>query len=83
MASAKELIQTCVDDRLCTGKNHHTVTLSIPQPAVGKVIGRQGANIKSIQRESGAKVSMSVLGCKGQYVRTCSGVQIQYNLPAV
>ncbi|XP_064387727.1 tudor and KH domain-containing protein homolog isoform X2 [Halichondria panicea] len=70
VASAKELIQASVDERLSSGKNQQTVTLTLPQRAVGKVIGRQGANIKSIQRESGAKVTM-VTGGRNEAVRVC------------
>lgn len=67
VASARELIQSAVDERLTAHRNQQTLTLTLPQRAVGKVIGRQGANIRSIQRESGAKVSMDlyVLGRVG------------------
>ncbi len=57
VANARELIETAVNERLSSVQNQQTVTLTLPQRAVGRVIGRQGANIRAIQRESGAKVS--------------------------
>ena len=33
------------------------VSVPVPQHAIGRIIGRGGANIRSLQRESGAKVS--------------------------
>ncbi len=57
VASARELIETAVNERISSTKNQQTVTLTLPQSAVGKIIGRQGTNIRAIQRESGAKMS--------------------------
>lgn len=71
--SAQELIQTAVDEKLSSTRNQQTLTLTLPQKAVGRVIGRQGANIRSIQRESGAKVSM-MSGGQSEAVRLCEVV---------
>ena len=68
--AAQELIQQAVDEKLTTSKNQQMLTLTIPQRAVGRIIGRQGANIRSIQRESGAKVTM-IDGSRSDSVRTC------------
>lgn len=68
--AAQELIQQAVDEKMNTSRNQQMLTLTIPQRAVGRIIGRQGANIRSIQRESGAKVTM-VDGSRSDSVRTC------------
>ena len=53
--AAKEKVQEMVRARLEGGQSQ-TVVLPVPHHAVGRIIGRGGANIRCLQRESGAKV---------------------------
>lgn len=58
--SAGESVRECVRRRM-EESEAQVVAVSVPQYAIGRLIGRGGANIRSIQRESGAKVSLK--GC--------------------
>lgn len=49
----KECVQRKLEDN-----NAQTVAVPVPSYAIGRIIGRGGANIRAIQRESGAKVSI-------------------------
>lgn len=53
--AAKERVQEMVRAKLEGGQSQ-TVVMPVPKHAVGRIIGRGGANIRSLQRESGAKV---------------------------
>lgn len=53
--AAKEKVQEMVRAKLEGGQSQ-TVVMSVPLHAVGRIIGRGGANIRCLQRESGAKV---------------------------
>lgn len=48
----KEFVQRKMEDHMA-----QSVVVPVPQHAIGRLIGRGGANIRSVQRESGAKVS--------------------------
>ena len=50
--SVRELVQRKMEDH-----NAQKVSVPVPQHAIGRLIGRGGANIRALQRESGAKVS--------------------------
>lgn len=54
--SAEEKVKECVRRKMEDHKAQ-SVGVSVPQHAIGRLIGRGGANIRSLQRESGAKVS--------------------------
>lgn len=47
------------------------VSLALPHYAVGRVIGRQGSNIRSLQRESGARIEVAQGSCDDQGEREC------------
>lgn len=68
--AAQELVQQAVDDKLTSTQNQQMLTVTIPRKAVGRIIGRHGANIRSLQRESGAKITM-MDGSRSDSVRTC------------
>ena len=53
--SAGESVRECVRQKMeeCEAQ---IVAVPVPQHAIGRLIGRGGANIRSLQRESGAKV---------------------------
>ena len=53
--SAGEGVRECVRRRM-EESEAQTVCVPVPEYAIGRLIGRGGANIRSIQRESGAKV---------------------------
>lgn len=40
-------------------REEEVVTLALPHYAVGRVIGRQGGNVRSLQRESGARIEVA------------------------
>jgi len=44
---------------------NESLQISVPNSAVGAIIGAGGANIKQIMRESGAFVNVSGLACSG------------------
>lgn len=54
--SAEEKVKECVQRKM-DDHNAQSVAVPVPQHAIGRLIGRGGANIRSVQRESGAKVS--------------------------
>ena len=58
MTAAEEKLQKVIEEKI-NEKEPESVTVSVPQSAVGKIIGRQGTNIRTFQRESGAKIIMS------------------------
>lgn len=57
--SAQESVHSIIDQKLSEKKNLKEIRLLIPELAIGKLIGRRGINIRSIQRQSGAKVSVA------------------------
>ena len=60
--SAGNSVRECVRTRMEV-RETQTVTVPVPQYGIGRLIGRGGANIRSIQRESGAKVSEHCSDC--------------------
>ena len=62
--AAEGAIKKLIEEKLRGGESE-SVTVTIPQFAVGRIIGRQGANIRSLQRESGARVSVERGGEEG------------------
>ena len=53
--SVRESVRRKVED-----KEAQCVAVPVPQHAIGRLIGRGGANIRSVQRESGAKVRLTL-----------------------
>lgn len=58
--SACEKVRECVK-KVEEKETQVSVGVPIPVYAIGRLIGRGGANIRAIQRESGAKVSLTFL----------------------
>ena len=58
--SACESVRECVRRRM-EEREAQTVAVTVPSYAIGRLIGRGGANIRAVQRESGAKVSSLIL----------------------
>ena len=73
--AVKKVVQESVRER---EEEKEKVTMSVPQFAVGRIIGRQGATIRALQRESGARINM-VRGSDGALESVCvvSGSQEQ------
>ena len=59
-----------MEDQLQAGANQVETTISIPSCTVGRLIGRQGVNIKRLQQESGARINVNS-GYKSEDVRQC------------
>lgn len=51
--------RAAMDEEAVDASEGGAMSVSVPAFAVGRIIGRQGANIRSIQRVSGARVSMT------------------------
>lgn len=75
--AAEEAVKKVVQEGVREGEEEK-VTVRVPQFAVGRIIGRQGATIRALQRESGARVNM-VRGSEGSLESACvvSGSQEQ------
>ena len=72
--SAEEAIRSIIDQRLSEKKDRKETRLLIPDHAVGKLIGRRGTNIRSIQRQTGAHVSVEErAGAGGDRICVVSG----------
>lgn len=57
--SAEEKVKECVRRKM-EDQEAQSVVVPVPHHAIGRLIGRGGANIRSVQRESGAKVRLSL-----------------------
>lgn len=68
--AAEESIKRTVEERM-SEREAGSVTVAVPQHAVGRIIGRQGANIRSLQRQSGARLVVS-RGSEESAERTCT-----------
>ena len=56
--NAESVVRTIVQDKLSQSFEQKESRVLIPENAVGRLIGRRGANIRSIRRQSGASVSI-------------------------
>ncbi len=56
--TAVEMLRKVIEERVRALEERETVSISVPSSAVGRIIGRQGANIRTLQRESGATISV-------------------------
>ena len=57
IAKAEESVKKLIEEKL-NAPQPQTLCISIPQSSVGKLIGKQGSNIRQMQRESGAKIEV-------------------------
>lgn len=71
--SAQKSVNSIIDQKLSEKKNLKETRILIPELAVGKLIGRRGTNIRSIQHQSGAKVSVGESGGTGSRLCLVSG----------
>ena len=69
--SACEKVRECVK-KVEEKETQVSVGVPVPVYAIGRLIGRGGANIRAIQRESGAKVSLTFLPLGYTYILTYS-----------
>lgn len=60
--AAEEMLKKVIEEKMRMKEEEETVSMAVPSIAVGRIIGRQGANIRTLQRESGAAVSIPVGG---------------------
>lgn len=67
--SACEKVRECVK-KVEEKETQVSVGVPVPVYAIGRLIGRGGANIRAIQRESGAKVSLIFLPLGYTYILT-------------
>ncbi len=56
--AAEEMLRKVIEERSRVKVEAESVSIAVPSSAVGRIIGRQGANIKTLQRESGAKITI-------------------------
>ncbi|KAL5468708.1 hypothetical protein EMCRGX_G029817 [Ephydatia muelleri] len=70
VARARAAIEATVETRL-KPDDPNTVSMVVPRCAVGRIIGRQGSNIRSMQRETGAQISINSSGTSGDE-RVCT-----------
>lgn len=67
---AESAVRSAVHKKLTEEKDHQQVQFDIADRDVGKLIGKRGANIRSIQRQSGTKITIED-GSVGEF-RQCS-----------
>ena len=65
MESAESVIRSVVQDRLSQNSEQKESRILIGECDVGRLIGRRGANIRSIKRQSGANISVEEGGESG------------------
>lgn len=81
VARARAAIEATIESRLKPDEPN-TVSMVIPRCAVGRIIGRQGSNIRSMQRETGAQISInrSGSGAGDENVCTIKGSDTQVQM---
>ena len=73
---ARAAVEAAVEAQMKpSGSN--AVSLSIPSSAVGKIIGRQGSNIRNLQRETGAQIEIDSGRAGDERTCTITGTEEQ------